>query len=567
MADVTQSSVVQRSGVVEQLKLVAGLRWCLLRNSLRNNNRRRDLIGVVVAGVVSGTFVIGLCIAFYAGTYFFLTQGHASWMVLLFWAIFLWWQVFAVLVAGFSANFDFKNLLRFPLSLKTFYLLGLGYGFADFAAVSSLCWIGSMLLAATISRISVVPILLMVCLLFLLLNVTLGRLVVSWLEKLLAKRRVRELFIGIFLLAMVSMNFLSPFLQSYRKPSEPKFLHFLPYLWWTPGSLAGNAIPAAGSYGSHATLIGLAGLSLWLVALSTLLWFRFKAQYRGEEISESSAPKKPRNNTRFGEVAGVVGQKSDLRARGWESVLFLSPQVFGVMVKEFRYLTRNSFSFITFLLPPIMVVVFSFQFMGTHSLFKEHAITPEMFFPAIMAYLILMLLSPAYNSFSFEAKGIMAYFIAPIRFRDVLLGKNLLLLLLICLELIVSLALMVWRVGWPTMPRFFATIAAAVFAVTGQLTIANWSSLSFPRKMEIGKFKGQRNNGAAVWTAFAVQIVIGGIAAIVLLAGRWFGNPWLPTAAFVGLTIATFGGYVASLDSLDRLAEKNKELLIDTLCK
>jgi len=566
VADLAQPSLVQLPGVLEQLKLVAGLRWGLLRNSLRNKNSRWDLIGMVIAGVVSGALVSGLCVAFYAGAYFFLTKGHAGWMALLFWAIFLWWQVFPVLVAGFGANFEFKTLLRFPLSLKAFYVLGLGYGFANFAAVSSLCWIGSMLVAATIARTGVLPVLLMVCLLFLLLNVTLERLVGSWLEKLLAKRRARELFIGIFLLAMVSMNFLSPFLQRYRNSSEPNFLHFLPYLGWTPGSLAGNAL-AAGSYGAHPALIGLAGLSAWLISLSTLLWFRFKAQYLGEEISESAAPEKQGKKARSGVVAGVVGQTPDLRARAWESLPFLSPPVFGVMVKEFRYLTRNGFSFITFLLPPIMVVFFSFQFTGTNSPLQQHAISAEMFFPAIMAYLILMLLFPAYNSFSFESKGILAYFMAPIRFRDVLLGKNLLLLALISLELTVSLALIVWRVGWPTMPHFFATIGAAVFAVTGQLTIANWSSLSFPKKMEIGKLKGQRNNGVAVWTAFGVQIVAGGIAAVVLLAGRWFGDPWLPAAAFLGLTIAALCGYVASLDSLDRLAEKKKELLIETLCK
>jgi len=202
-------------------------------------------------------------------------------------------------------------------------------------------------------------------------------------------------------------------------------------------------------------------------------------------------------------------------------------------VKEFRYLTRNGFSFITFLLPPIMVVFFSFQFTGANSPLKQHAISPETFFPAVMAYLILMLLFPASNSFSFEGKGILTYFMAPIRFREVLLGKNLFLLSLVYLELIVSLTLMVWRVGWPTMPRFFATIGAAVFAITGQLTIANWSSLSCPKKMEIGKFKGQRNNGVTVWTAFGVQILVGGIAAVVLLAGCWFGDPWLPAAAFV----------------------------------
>jgi ABC-2 type transport system permease protein len=567
VADVTQPSLVQLPGVLQQLKLVAGLRWDLLKNSLLNKNSRWDLIGIVIAGVVSGALVIGLCVAFYVGTYFFLTQGHASWMALLFWAIFLWWQIFPVLVAGFGANFEFEKLLRFPLSLKAFYLLGLGYGFADFAAVSSVCWIGSMLLAATIARISAVPVLLAVCLLFLLLNVTLERLVGSWLEKLLAKRRARELFIGIFLLAMVSMNFLPPFLQRYRKSSEPQFLYFLPYLWWTPGSLAGNAIPAAGSYGSQATLIGLVGLCVWLISLSTLLWFRFKAQYLGEKISESSTPEKQRKKVRLGEIAVVAGQKPNIPARGWTSLLYLSPQISGVMAKEFRYLTRNGFAFIAFLLPPIMVGVFSFQFAETNSPLKEHAISPEIFFPAVMGYLVLMLLFPAYNSFSFEGKGMQTYFMAPIRFRDILLGKNLLLLSLISLELIISLTLMVWRIGWPTMPSFFATIGAAVFAVTGQLTIANWSSLSFPKKMEIGKFKGQRNNGVAVWTAFGVQILVGGIAAIVLLAGPWFGNPWFPTAAFVGLTIATLGGYVASLDSLDRLAEKKKELLINTLCK
>jgi hypothetical protein len=561
------ADVVQLPGVFEQLHLVAGLRWGLMKNSMRQKNSRWDLIGMIAAAVASGLLVIGLCVAFYTGTYFFLTNGRTSWLALLFWALFFWWQVFPIFVAGFGASFEFKNLLRFPLSLKVFYLLGLGYGFADFAAVSSVCWIASILVAATVARISVVPVLLLVCVLFILLNVTLERLIGSWLEKLLAKRRARELFFGLFILALVSMNFVSPLIQRYGNSARPKVLQYLPYLWWTPGSLAGNAIPGANDFASHGVLVGLAGLSAWLVALSTLLWFRFKAQYLGEEISEGSGPEKQKKKERLGAAHGVAGKGIAAPALSSESVPFLSPQVLGVIAKEFRYLTRNGFSFITFLLPPIMVVFFSFQFAGRNSPLKEHAIGAEMFFPAIMAYLILMLLAPAYNSFAFEGKGILSYFMAPIRFRDVLFAKNLLLAAFVFLELAVSLSLLVWRVGWPTMPRFFATIGAAFFAVTGQLTIANWSSLSFPKKMEIGKFKGQRNNGVAVWTAFGVQILVGGIATVVLLAGRWFGNPWLPAAAFVGLTIAAIAGYISSLDSLDRLAERKKEMLIETLCR
>ena len=113
-------------------------------------------------------------------------------MALLFWALFLWWQVFPVFVAGFGANFEFKNLLRFPLSLEAFYLLGLGYGFSDFAAVSSLCWMGSMIVAATVARISVGSGAFTVCVLFLFLNVT--SRTADWFlaGKNAGKRRARE---------------------------------------------------------------------------------------------------------------------------------------------------------------------------------------------------------------------------------------------------------------------------------------------------------------------------------------------------------------------------------------
>jgi len=137
----------------------------------------------------------------------------------------------------------------------------------------------------------------------------------------------------------------------------------------------------------------------------------------------------------------------------------------------------------------------------------------------------------------------------------------------VAVELVISLGVLVWRIGFPGLPLFLSTITAAAFAVMGQLTIANWSALSFPKKMEIGKMKGQRNSGVAVWTAFGMQIVIGGIATVVLVAGRWLGNPWLPVMVFAGLTAAALAGYVASLDPLSVHAERKKELLIETLCR
>ena len=549
------ADVIRMPGVREQLKLVAGLRWSLLRNNLQRKSNRWDLVGMILVATASAAVVVGLCVAFYAGAYFFLTKGRASWMELLYWAIFLWWQAVPILVAGFGANFEFRSLLRFPLSLRAFYILGLGYGFADFAAVSSICWIASMLVAAALGRVELLPVMTMVSLLFILVNVTLERLIGSWLEKVFANRRAREVLVGLFVLSMVSMNFLNPAFERWGgRGTRPKIVQLVSYFFWLPGSLAGNAVGAASDGDRQAVVLTVAGLLVWLGLGSGLLWLRYRAQYLGEELGESAAPSVSRRGARRHVLRpGLPG--------------FLSPAITGVMRKEFHYLTRNGFSFITLLLPPVMVMFFSMQFAGSHPQIREHGLSPETFFPAAMAYLILILLSPAYNSFAFEGHGIQSYFMAPVRMRDILVGKNLFLVCVVTLELGISLGVLVWRIGFPGFPVLLSTIAAAAFAVVGQLTIANWSTLSFPKKMEIGKMKGQRNSGVAVWTAFGAQILIGGIATVVLLTGRWFGNPWLPVAVFAGLTAAALGGYMASLDPLSVLAERKKELLIETLCR
>ena len=549
------ADVMRMPGVMEQLKLVAGLRWNLLKNGLQRKNNRWDLIGIILAAAGSAVMVVGLCVAFYVGAYFFLTKGQAGWMSLLYGGIFLWWQVVPILVAGFGATFEFRKLLRFPLSLRAFYILGLGYGFADFAAVSSICWIASMLVATAVGRAQLLPVMMVGSVLFILVNVTLERLIGSWLEKIFANRRARELLVGLFVLSMVSMNFLNPALQHWGDHgTRPGIFLLVPYFSWLPSSLTGNALEAASGGDSQALLLRVGGLVAWLAATSGLLWLRYKSQYMGEELSESGAPSAVRRRVRR--------QTASSSLPG-----FLPPSVAGVMRKEFHYLTRNGFSFITLMVPPVMVMFFSMQFAGSNSQLKEHGLSPHTFFPAVMAYLILILLSPAYNSFAFEGRGIQSYFMAPVRMRDILVGKNLFLVCVVMVELVISFGVLIWRIGFPGFPLFFSTIAAAAFAVMGQLTIANWSALSFPKKMEIGKMKGQRNSGVAVWTAFGVQILIGGIATVVLLAGRWYGNAWLPVVLFAGLTAAALGGYVASLDPLSILAERKKELLIETLCR
>jgi ABC-2 type transport system permease protein len=545
---------VRLPGVFEQIRLVAGVRWRMLKNNMRRKQNVWDLIAMIWVSFVIGISVLGLSVAFFAGGYEFLVRNHLRWLPFLYWGIFLWWQVFPIFVAGFGPAFEFSTLLRFPMSRRAFYLLGLGYGFSDFAALSSICWMFALLAGAATARLSILPVMLLVSFLFILLNVTLERLIGSLLEKLLAKRKSREIFLGLFILSMVSLNFLNPMIQRMSGKSHPQqFFHFFSYLYWSPASLAGTSIRAAALADTHALLTAIGGLLVWALVFSLFLWHRYAALYSGEEISDSPA-------------ATILRKKEKKEAVPDQFPGLLAPQVAAIVAKEFRYLVRNGFAFISLIIPPAMVVFFTLQF-GPGSILKEHSLKPTIFFPAIMGYLLLILLSPAYNSFAFEGKGIQTYFLAPMRFRDILLGKNLFLMAMVVVELSLAYTVLTYRVGWPGTPIFVATIAGGAFALIGQLTIANWSSLSFPKKMEIGKMKGQRNSGVAVWLAFGAQIVVGGICALILLAGAWMQNPWLPPIAFLFLFAAALGGYISSLRVMDRLAESKKELLIETLTK
>ena len=555
------ADVVRLPGLLEQIRLVAGLRWRILRNSMKTKGPRWDLIGLIVSSVFGIVFVIGLSFAFYAGTVAFLQGGKEKWIGLLYWAIFLWWQVMPIFVAGVSPTFSFRSLLRFPLKFSAFYVISLAYGLADSAAVAALCWILAMAAGAATVRPELLPVMLVASGLFIVLNVALERLLGAWLEKIFAKRRSRELFFGLFLLLIVGLQFLGPAVERYAKTAGPVFTRVLPYFAAFPGSLAGSAMADAAARNWGSVLLSLAGLAGYAMLFGGLLWRRLTIQYRGEELSETAAPAQAAK--RRGAVAPTSGAAE---------TSILPPRIAALWGKEARYLFRNGFAVVSLIFPPMLVLFFSIQFAGPHPGGNWHNrpemfSRPDMFFPAMMAYVLLILMAASYNCFAFEGRGIQTYFMLPLRFREVLLAKNLMQVSLLAAEMALCTAVLAWRVGLPSPPVLTATLAAIVFAVSGQLTIANWSSLSFPKKMEFGKMKGQRQSGMAVLIAFGTQLVFGGICGPILFAGRWTGNLWLPTEIFAFLAAAALAGYVASLDAMTVLAEKKKELLLETLTK
>jgi ABC-2 type transport system permease protein len=558
------ADVVRLPGLFEQIRLVAGLRWKILRNGLRNKNRMWDLVGVITSSIMGVILISGLSVAFFFGTYAFIQGKHPERITLLFWAIFVWWQILPIFVAGFSPSFSFHALLRFPLKLSAFYIIGIAYGLADSAAVASLVWLCAMTLATAFADSSMLPAMILACVLFVVVNVTLERWIGSWVEKLMSRRRSRELFLVLFILCMTSLQFIGPTIQKYQRSSsktgtQESIGRIVKLARPLPASLAGRILTKSSERDIPSVAIASAGLLAYALFFGSLLYVRYKAQYLGEELNETMAP-----SLKSARISSRAQTAADHVDAGGKSIL--PAAVSAVLMKEIRYLLRNGFAAMLLFLPPMLVLLFSAQFGGPHPM-TNRPVSPTYFFPGMMAYLVLMLMAPSYNSFAFEGRGMQTYFMVPVKFRDVLLGKNLMTLAIMAFEISLCIVMLQWRVGLPPLPVFLATMSALVFAVVGQLTIANWSSLTFPKKMEFGKMQGNRQSGMAVLITFGAQIVFGGTSAAIFTVCRLGGNDWLPVGIFLFLAIAALAGYWSSLEPLTKLAEQKKESLLEALTK
>src|SRR5580704_659049 len=114
-----------------QLTAIAELRWRLFVNGLRSKRGKMELASRII---VTGAFALGGAGGFAAATgfaWYFVSQGKAEFLAVLLWPIFFFWQFFPVMATAFTNNPDSSDLLRFPLSYRSFFVIRLAHGFFD----------------------------------------------------------------------------------------------------------------------------------------------------------------------------------------------------------------------------------------------------------------------------------------------------------------------------------------------------------------------------------------------------------------------------------------------------
>src|SRR5271169_1332863 len=213
-----------------QLGAIAGARWMMFVNSLRTTRGTLELISRIM---VAFAFTIGgLGGAFGMGTaaYFFLSEGKPEMLALLLWPVFFFWQLFPIMATAFTNNPDSSDLLRFPLSYRSYFLVRLAYGAFDPAAALGSLWSLGILLGIGFAKPSLLPWALLVLLAFAAFSLLFMQMIFAWVERWLAQRRTRELMGILFVLLMLSFQLIGPLTGYFEKRARPETQRFVDLL-------------------------------------------------------------------------------------------------------------------------------------------------------------------------------------------------------------------------------------------------------------------------------------------------------------------------------------------------
>jgi ABC-2 type transport system permease protein len=540
-----------------QLAAIAQMRWRLVVNSVRTMQGRLEMVSkaFMALGILVGALGGGTAVA--AASWYFVSRANVEYLAFILWGMFVFWQVFPVMATAFTETTDTSNLLRFPLSYRSYFLIQMVYGSLDVPTVLCSLWLVGMTVGVAIAAPDLLLWAILVLIAFALVNILLTRMIFAWVERWLAKRRTREIMGVLFFILIICFQFVAPVVTRYEahehQGTSSVIEQALPIERFLPPGLAASALAHATdgesriAFGDFALLCGYGIVFLWFLNA------RVRKQYLGENLSEGRAR--------------AVGPKEKLVLReGWD-VPYVSGPIAAIYEKELRYLSRSGPMLFTLVMPVVILTIFRFAITGAgkNENFMVHA--PEFAFPVGAAYTLLLMVNLVYNSFGADAVGVQFFYASPVRFREVLMAKNLAQGAVIVLEIVAVWIAASILFGTPPFAVVCATLAGLLYGVPVNLAVGNLLSLYSPKKIDFGKFGRQRATGLTAIASLGGQIVVMGLAVLIVLLARFLGSLWVATGIFLIVAAVAWAGYMLVLQRVDSIALDRRESLIAELSR
>jgi ABC-2 type transport system permease protein len=396
-----------------------------------------------------------------------------------------------------------------------------------------------------------------VLLLFAIFNILLARTIFTWVERWLAQRKTREIMAVFVLFIIIGFQFIGPLVRHFGHRSQPAVsrvvVQALPIERLLPPGLAGQAI-AQSFRGENAFALGSFALFCgYTLALLWLLNLRLRAQYLGENLSEAVAR------------TATPAAKQEIRL-GW-NIPGVPGAISAVVEKEIHYLSRSGPMLFTLVMPPVVLLIFRFTPGKSDSSAGVLGHSADLGFPVGAAYAVLILTNLVFNSFGADAGGIQFYFVSPVRFREILMGKNLTHTLVLALEMVLVCAGASLMYGPPPWDILLATATGVFFALVVNLTVGNLLSVYSPKKIDLGALGRQRASQVTALASLGIQAAVLGLCALALLVARAYHHIWLAAIIFLALAAIAAVFYSLVLNRIDAIALRRREAMISELCR
>ena len=563
MAEVTNST-----GLGRQLSLLILVRWQTFRNSLRSKSEKVHLAGNIALGFFFGVQVLALSVGIGFGAFAIVMSRKWNFLTLMLWVIFLFWQFVPVLATEMNPGFDGRNLLRFPLRFSAFFLMSAAYGLADPFALVGILWHVAIGVGVVVAQPDLAWWAALALSISVLMNLLFNRLVFAWLERALAKRRTREIVTAFSILLFLFIQFSGLILQR-RGSALRRGMENTAAFWRSlPPALPGTVLEHAADDDSAAALGTAALLGIYTLVFGGLFAFRVRAQFTGEDLGESAAPLREKPVVKRGPVplpakAAIAGRES-----GPLSGIVSAP-VAAILGKEIRYFYRNTMLMMSAFMPLVLIAFFimtssvprrqgGLSFIGRFG--------GNFAYPASVVYILLLMMNFCPNNLAYEGRGVERLFLAPVKFSDVMLAKNLFHGGLLVFESLLVLALVTVMGHPPSVLILLATWTGLLFAALIHLGVGNWLSLQFPRKFEFG-VKRQRPSGLTMLISFGLFFAEMGLISAAAFLCNWLAGLWLLPVVYLALSAAALAAYRLILKGTTRQANLQRDALLEALSR
>lgn len=537
-----------------QYAAVARMRLQMLGHSARTGRGQFDIAAQISTWATYLLLGAAFAVAFGVGAYHILLENHFRYFSLLIWGALLMWQLTPIMAISFREETDLSDLARYPLGFGAYYILFLFFGFFDLSTIFGLAALLGIVVGAGIAQVALLPLLVPELAVFAAFNIFLNRAIFAWLIRWLAQRRSREILGIFFFVVVVAAELLNPSMHHYHGQAPAGLIEILKALrpvnhLFPPGLIGGGMQNVASAHLLLASL-SIAGLVAWTILPAAFLGIRLHAQYRGESLSEAPAR----------QLATASAKTSARSAR-----FYVSGPVAAVVVKEARYLMRSYQLLYGLVSPLILMLVFT----GTpHHHNSGALVAPARFiFPLGVFYAVLGLTRLISNSLGGEGTGLQFYFVSPVPFWKVILGKNLFHAALLVIEIIVLWIIAIARAGLPTPDAFVLTLCAMTFIVPTNFLAANLIALHLPYRMNLSRLGRTQGATANNLLSLLVQLVIVGISALAYFAANAHGGPWLTGIVFLILGGIACTVYWMVLQGLGRRAQRSIDVLLNSLAR